>query len=119
MWVGISLCLDSFATWTYDAFFVPLGLQAPIKDRVSGRDAPSLLPPRSTLTSASTSAETMEDISTKAYAQWVTIDIINSSSKEVVIKNVHLPWGKFYKDGKLLVSSLPVSWCQILTTITV
>lgn len=47
----------------------------------------------------------MEDISIKAYAQWVTIDIINTSSKEVVIKNVHLPWGKFYRDGKPSVSS--------------
>ncbi|KAI0267255.1 aegerolysin type hemolysin [Russula aff. rugulosa BPL654] len=40
----------------------------------------------------------MRDISTKAYAQWVVINITNSSSKTVTIKNVSLHWGKFYKD---------------------
>jgi len=39
----------------------------------------------------------MEDISVTAYAQWVVINISNSSKRAVVIKNVHLPWGKFYK----------------------
>jgi hypothetical protein len=40
------------------------------------------------------------DISIKGYPQWVAININNSSTKTVVIKNVRLPWGKFYKDGK-------------------
>jgi hypothetical protein len=46
----------------------------------------------------------MRDISTKAYAQWVVIRIVNSSQVPVTIKNVALPWGKFYKDGKSPVS---------------
>jgi hypothetical protein len=50
----------------------------------------------------------MEDISTKAYAQWVVINITNSSSKPVVVKNVHLSWGKFHKDGKSPASSARV-----------
>ncbi|KAI0267249.1 Aegerolysin-domain-containing protein [Russula aff. rugulosa BPL654] len=41
----------------------------------------------------------MRDISTRAYAQWVVINITNSSSKTIVIKNVSLHWGKFYRDG--------------------
>ncbi len=53
----------------------------------------------------------MGDISTFAYAQWVIINIKNSSTKAVVIKNVRLPWGKFHKDGKRLFL-LPVSWFQ-------
>ena len=50
----------------------------------------------------------MRDISTKAYAQWVVINITNSSKETVVFKNVRLSWGKFYFDGKSLVSSASV-----------
>lgn len=53
-----------------------------------------------------------------AYAQWVVITIINLSTKEVVVKNICLPWGKFHKDSKSPVSSacVPVdtSWPQCL-----
>jgi hypothetical protein len=31
---------------------------------------------------------------------FVSTEIINWSSKTVVVKNVHLHWGKFYKDSK-------------------
>lgn len=80
-------------------FFIVLSsLQIRIKEQVSGRDAPSLLTPRSTLTFTPTSAKIMEDISTKAYGQWVVIHITNSSTKTLVIKNVRLSWGKFHED---------------------
>ena len=42
----------------------------------------------------------MGDINTKAYAQWVVIEIINSSKEPVVIKNLSTKWGKFYRDSK-------------------
>ena len=41
----------------------------------------------------------MEDIRTMAYAQWVVINVANSSARPVVVKNVSLHWGKFYKEG--------------------
>ncbi|KAF8726099.1 hypothetical protein AX14_008081 [Amanita brunnescens Koide BX004] len=41
----------------------------------------------------------MENIRTMAYAQWVVINIVNSSARPVVIKNVRIHWGKFYKEG--------------------
>ncbi|KAF8668060.1 hypothetical protein AX14_006257 [Amanita brunnescens Koide BX004] len=34
-----------------------------------------------------------------AYAQWVVINVANSSPRPVVVKNVSLHWGKFYKEG--------------------
>ncbi|KAF4257052.1 hypothetical protein KXW98_007189 [Aspergillus fumigatus] len=38
--------------------------------------------------------------SVQAYAQWVTVHLINSMSSETLsIKNASLSWGKWYKDG--------------------
>ena len=39
-------------------------------------------------------------MSTTSYEQWVVITIINSSAEKVVVKNVSLSWGKFYKYGE-------------------
>lgn len=70
-------------------------LYEPMKVQVSERDASSLPVPRSTLTLTFTltSAKTMGD-------NWVVINIINSSTKTVVVENVRLYWGNFYKDSK-------------------
>ena len=53
-----------------------------------------------------------------AYAQWVVINIVNSSARPVVIKNVRIHWGKFYKEGRSPASSTHVM-VHISTTLPV
>jgi hypothetical protein len=43
------------------------------------------------------------DFSVQAYAQWVNMYYDNKSKIPLVVKNVSLSWGKFYKGGKLPV----------------
>ncbi|MBI0551571.1 aegerolysin family protein [Pectobacterium parmentieri] len=38
------------------------------------------------------------EINTRAYAQWVEIDIF-AENMDVIIKKVNLKWGKFYEQG--------------------